>query len=731
MNIMNLYVYENRSMSNDLSKPLMLENLNVDNVQIHIPKEIDGTDMGTWAWWFVYQNAKREKYSIPMTLEGTTSDDGEEEYISTVGLNHGFTGKHGTVMYAIEAIQADGSGAVTHEWHTKTYKLEIVYTLQGNQTEYDESESDIISALISRVNELIQSGAEIAEIAETIENAAETAQEVIDSIPADYSALSAQVDTNTEDIGGLKADLGAIESSVITTETKTLTYDDIEWEGGYIKANGDIVTHAAYKVSELLPVSAGDSVVYDGLRTVGNGYIAIAAYDSSEAVQTAKSLTGSDNASMSGTYTVPDGINYIRLSTFVGNTNFFNSVTMPVTTSRFESLDNSLTEIEAEQTAQAAQIAELAQDNHFEYTVTGFEPYDISTSGRVDNHGDVQTHAYSVHSDYISTAGMVSITAHIRGVNNLSSVVAAYDASHNFISSKSIIASDPEAGDGSWCYGDGTITITDDVKYIRLCRGATENLRANDTITVVKYRSFVEDYRNTESRVDALEEKTDSIWKGKKWYAFGTSLTDDRYNDPNGEPTGKYPQFLNEYMQAELVNKGQGGGSITNFNSLIMQKINSTDFSDADLITLEGFPNDYSMPIGDLLDTTMDTLAGAIYTAVTKFYEVAPHATVVLITATQGQLNEQGTAGYPVSFSEGKQLKFNEMTVRMAHYLGCHVIDAGGKAQINNFHPEYLVDHIHHSWAGGKQYADTIWEELKNIHPNTENPYFETESDGE
>ena len=213
MNIMNLYVYENRGMSNDLSRPLMLENLNVDNVQIHIPKEIDGTDMGTWAWWFVYQNAKMEKYSIPMTLEAVTNDEGEEEYISTVGLNHGFTGKHGTVMYAIEAIQADGSGAVTHEWHTKTYKLEIVYTLQGNQTEYDESESDIISALISRVNELIQSGAEITEIAETIERAAETAQEVIDSIPADYSSLSDQVDTNTAAIA-LKADQA-------TTYTKT------------------------------------------------------------------------------------------------------------------------------------------------------------------------------------------------------------------------------------------------------------------------------------------------------------------------------------------------------------------------------------------------------------------------------------------------------------------------------------------------------------------------------
>lgn len=213
MNIMNLYVYENRSMSNDLLKPIMLENLNVDTIQIHIPQTLGGVDMGTWAWWFVYQNAKREKYSIPMTLEGTTNDEGEEEYISTVGLNHGFTGKYGTVMYAIEAIQADGSGTVTHEWHTKTYKLEIVYTLQGNQTEYDESESDIISALISRVNELIQSGAEITEIAETIERAAETAQEVIDSIPPDYSALSGQVNTNTAAI--------ALKANQATTYTKT------------------------------------------------------------------------------------------------------------------------------------------------------------------------------------------------------------------------------------------------------------------------------------------------------------------------------------------------------------------------------------------------------------------------------------------------------------------------------------------------------------------------------
>ena len=271
MNIMNLYVYENRSMSNDLSKPIMLENLNVDNVQIHIPKEIDGTDMGTWAWWLVYQNAKREKYSIPMTLEGVTNDEGEEEeYISTVGLNHGFTGKHGTVMYAIEAVQADGSGTVTHEWHTRTYKLEIVHTLQGNQTEYSETESDIISALISRVNELIQSGAEIAEIAATIEAAAETAQGVIDSIPSDYSELSGQVEQNTEDIGGLKADLGDLEERVealegssggLTSDIKSalmnlvnhVTFDDDDPTGQtYITA----LQNSFYPPADLVSISA-------------------------------------------------------------------------------------------------------------------------------------------------------------------------------------------------------------------------------------------------------------------------------------------------------------------------------------------------------------------------------------------------------------------------------------------------------------------------------------------
>ena len=138
-----------------------------------------------------------------MTLEMAENDEGEVEFIATVFLNYGYTGRYGTVSYALEAIRTNESGKITGEWHTRTYKHDIIYTLQGNQAQYAETEADVISALLNRVNELITSGAEIAEIAATIEAAAETAQEVIDSIPSDYSALSRDVENIKDCLGDI------------------------------------------------------------------------------------------------------------------------------------------------------------------------------------------------------------------------------------------------------------------------------------------------------------------------------------------------------------------------------------------------------------------------------------------------------------------------------------------------------------------------------------------------
>lgn len=534
------------------------------------------------------------------------------------------------------------------------------------------------------------------------------------------------------DIDKAILDVAELYSDVwnVTKQTITYAHGDLQWTNGYVKGDGTIATHDYYRTSEYLEVEAGDTITYNGLRSPSSSYAIIALYDGNKSYNHNASPRGDGTSSQSGTFTIPAGISFVRLVTYESSSWTFVSATVPTVIRKFCTDDNTadIATINAEQDVQDARLDALEADRPmYEYHITSFDSFNITTGGTIHKDtGEDLANANMLRSGYISTDGMVEISASITGVVygslGLSCVIACYDANKNYIAASSLIVT---GENGTWQTATGTITITSSIKFIRISRSAIEGYNKNDTIDITLERSFSADYDVTKQEVKNIEEEIDSVWKGKKWYAFGTSLTDDQYHDPNDDPTGKYPQLLNQYMKANLVNCGRGGGSITSYNGLILQKIEDTDFSDADLVTLEGFPNDYAMPIGELLDTTDDTLAGAIYTAVTLIYQKAPHATVVLITASQGQMN--GQSGYPIDFSDGKQLKFNEMTVRMAHYLGCHVIDAGSKAQINNFHPEYLVDQIHHSWAGGQQYADTIWEELKNIHPNTTNPYFEEE----
>lgn len=155
--IFEFYVYDNRSIQFELAEPIMLEDKDVTEIRFRIPKSLNDFDMSSWAWWFIYVNARREKYSIPLTL--VDDEDEPDTYsIATFSINYGITGKDGGIQFALEAIDADGSGNILHEWHTRTYNASVIWTLQGNQVEYAEDESDIISALIQQVQTLIARG---------------------------------------------------------------------------------------------------------------------------------------------------------------------------------------------------------------------------------------------------------------------------------------------------------------------------------------------------------------------------------------------------------------------------------------------------------------------------------------------------------------------------------------------------------------------------------------------
>lgn len=152
------YVHDNRKITFNLTEPIMREDSGVTDFVFHIPKILNELEVSDWQWWLVFVNAKKEKYSIALEL----SDDPEsplEKNVATYTVDYAMSIKAGSVQFALEAINAGTGGAIDNEWHTLTYETKVKDTLQGNQAEYAETESDIISALLEevriKVNQLV------------------------------------------------------------------------------------------------------------------------------------------------------------------------------------------------------------------------------------------------------------------------------------------------------------------------------------------------------------------------------------------------------------------------------------------------------------------------------------------------------------------------------------------------------------------------------------------------
>ena len=151
--IFNFYVQDNRSIQfpkSNLLEPIMQEDYKVATWRFRIPKVLNSIDMSGWAWWFVYTNAKNEKFSELLTL---VDDIDEPDSFCTADffIDYGISYNPGSFSFSLEAINADSGGEILNEWHTKTYKHKVDKTLQGNHAEFAETESDIISALIIEV----------------------------------------------------------------------------------------------------------------------------------------------------------------------------------------------------------------------------------------------------------------------------------------------------------------------------------------------------------------------------------------------------------------------------------------------------------------------------------------------------------------------------------------------------------------------------------------------------
>lgn len=354
--------------------------------------------------------------------------------------------------------------------------------------------------------------------------------------------------------------------------------------------------------------------------------------------------------------------------------------------------------------------------NHY----NSFEFFDFTTGAYIDdNDGSLKPYDGAKYTDYIPVKKGSIISCSIVAINKISVAIAIYDINKNFIFNESIFPMDENFSSGASVATEGNIELSHD-GFIRIARQLDGS--ELDTIDIVLRKSLNEE----------ILDNNHSQWKDKNWICFGTSITDNSSPNSfdNGNPTGKYTKYLSLMSGLVEQNEGVSGGRIATSTihdprAYILERILETDMSNADLITIEGFVNDVTActPLGELGSKDNGNLCGALSNAI-EYCLTNSNALVVLLTDSVGKpfITPPNTSptDYGITYKNelGLSIKdYNDMIEQVGLYYKIPVIRCGDKANIDEFHPEYIVDHIHHTELGGKQYAQTIWNELKNLYP--------------
>ena len=212
------------------------------------------------------------------------------------------------------------------------------------------------------------------------------------------------------------------------------------------------------------------------------------------------------------------------------------------------------------------------------------------------------------------------------------------------------------------------------------------------------------------SKFATKDEVNKGHWNGKKWYAYGTSLT--------ASGTGKYASVVAELSGMKLVNKGIPGGSIaTEIAAAIM---NTTDGKlDADLITLEVGANDSTLSLGSIYEYSDSTFCGNLNQCI-KYLQENTAAQIVVISSTNSKYNGAGVSLTPdVKFGPDNHTKYDmyEATRKVCEINGVPYIPMGEQAGFGFYRMNdlYMADRTHHTELGGKNLGYFVWNCLKNI----------------
>ena len=225
-------------------------------------------------------------------------------------------------------------------------------------------------------------------------------------------------------------------------------------------------------------------------------------------------------------------------------------------------------------------------------------------------------------------------------------------------------------------------------------------------------------------------------WRGKKWYCYGTSMTDNSvrpgrnagrlFDGQKSSPdrTGFYSQYLAEYAGLEEHNFGKGGKGIVpalhkedSIKSRVMTLADGK--AEADLITVEVIPNDGKAELGEITDWSDDTFCGNLNQILAYLLENT-QAFVAVLIATRGRYNP-GERHHPAGKTAQKRLIWEEAVEKICRMHGVPCWNGAAEANLGFFRvgleQKYVYDQIHLTDEGGRVLAQYFWGKLQTVYP--------------
>ena len=193
----------------------------------------NGIDLSKLSLRIVFQNASgldtgRDKYIV------TDLATDREDYITfSWELSRKVTAYKGIISFVVCAIKTNSDGTITNEWNTTLANGIVLEGLEANGTqEQEEVARDYYNQL----------EAELLKVANEQKTEIEKkAQEVIETIPSDYTQMQKDVDSLKEDIVANSNELYNKEKKEIVVEPSD--YNLLENKVAYIDTNNEIMTY--------------------------------------------------------------------------------------------------------------------------------------------------------------------------------------------------------------------------------------------------------------------------------------------------------------------------------------------------------------------------------------------------------------------------------------------------------------------------------------------------------